>query len=282
LSIDKDNNPDLFWAIRGAGAGNFGVITEITLKTYNDTWLQSSTLTWQWDKRTAAQLFKLYQSQILTYPRNAWAGFLMHYQNSSAFISVSIYVIGKRPIVKFVSPFQQIGEPTITAYSGNYSETYDKWGDIEKGESGCFSKVKSSIMLKPINDIGISNLVNDVEYFLQLKLKCQYQLNIHQFGGAVKHGGGCFAFKDAIGVISYFAQWSDTNLTGKINTVMNNIYTNNKKFISPYCFFTLIDYTISNHTEAYFGKNIKRLIEIKQKYDPHNVFKYKQSIPITY
>ena len=31
---------------------------------------------------------------------------------------------------------------------------------------------------------------------------------------------------------------------------------------------------------SYYGDNSNKLIEIKKKYDPNNIFKYKQSIPV--
>ena len=61
---------------------------------------------------------------------------------------------------------------------------------------------------------------------------------------------------------------------------MNHIYEVNQSLISIYCFPTLIDYDINNYMERYYSKNKKALIKIKEHYDPYNLFKYKQSIPV--
>ena len=70
MHVDLLNNPDLFWAIRGAGCGNFGVITEIELKVYNDIFMYSETLQWEWNPKMSFLILKLYQQQIIKYPKN--------------------------------------------------------------------------------------------------------------------------------------------------------------------------------------------------------------------
>lgn len=41
-----------------------------------------------------------------------------------------------------------------------------------------------------------------------------------------------------------------------------------------------IDIHLENYLQRYYGQNLKRLIEIKRKYDPGNVFYNPQSIPV--
>ena len=36
IKVDKKNNSDLFWAYKGAGICNFGVVYEYKLQTYDD------------------------------------------------------------------------------------------------------------------------------------------------------------------------------------------------------------------------------------------------------
>ena len=42
----------------------------------------------------------------------------------------------------------------------------------------------------------------------------------------------------------------------------------------------MIDYDITNYMEKYYGSNKNKLIKIKTKYDPNNIFNWRQSIPV--
>ncbi|KAF5019500.1 hypothetical protein F66182_8507 [Fusarium sp. NRRL 66182] len=42
LTVNEDNHPDLFWAMRGGGGSTFGVLTSVTLKTYKTPKILSS------------------------------------------------------------------------------------------------------------------------------------------------------------------------------------------------------------------------------------------------
>ncbi|KAF4962937.1 hypothetical protein FSARC_9010 [Fusarium sarcochroum] len=45
LTINEDNHPDLFWAMRGGGGSTLGVLTSITLKVYKTPKITASTIT---------------------------------------------------------------------------------------------------------------------------------------------------------------------------------------------------------------------------------------------
>ena len=61
---------------------------------------------------------------------------------------------------------------------------------------------------------------------------------------------------------------------------VTNVYNEIKEYTSEYCFPNFIDYDIEDYINSYYGENSNKLTEIKKKYDPNNIFKYKQSIPI--
>lgn len=281
INVDSVNNPDLFWAVRGAGCGNFGVITEIELKVYNDIFMYSETLQWEWNPKMAFVILKLYQQQIIKYPKNITANLVMGYNNLYAYINIT-FISFNENLLYVNELFKKIGSPAITQYSGYYSQCISNWGDLETGNNGCFSKIKSSMIFKQIIDKGINKLINSIELMLKLKLSVNFSMNFSQLGGEVSNlkDKGCFAFKNAIMVLSYFSEWNDSNLTNQIMDYMNKIYKNNEPFLSIYCFPNFIDYDIVYYMEKYYGIYKRLLINIKKTYDPQNVFKYRQSIPV--
>ncbi|WP_143673484.1 FAD-binding oxidoreductase, partial [Streptomyces griseiscabiei] len=59
LTANATTNKDLFWALRGAGNGNFGVVTELRFKTHPAAKGVTAYLTWPWSK--AAAVLKAWQ-----------------------------------------------------------------------------------------------------------------------------------------------------------------------------------------------------------------------------
>ena len=51
-------------------------------------------------------------------------------------------------------------------------------------------------------------------------------------------------------------------------------------FTSYFSYQNYIDRDLDDWETRYYGENFKKFVEIKAKYDPNNLFKFPQSIPV--
>jgi hypothetical protein len=211
MKVNKKENPDLFWAVKGAGTCNFGVITEIELKIYDDLYCQFETLQWTWNPKNMFTIFKLYQNFILTIPKKISAEFNITYNDGVATFSIKFIKFGKKPFIE-IDPFKKLFSPTITSCSGYYSKITDCWVSYDTGNSNIFSKMKSTMIFEPVSDEAIVLFIESINKLLITQFQLNYQLNFSQLGGEVENGNSSYFPKKAIIVLSIFINWNDNLL----------------------------------------------------------------------
>ena len=71
VTASARENKELFWGLRGAGNGNFGVVTELTFRTHTAPQGVSAYMTWPWSK--AAAVIKAWQEWGPDQPDEIWS-----------------------------------------------------------------------------------------------------------------------------------------------------------------------------------------------------------------
>ncbi|HLR86025.1 MAG TPA: FAD-binding oxidoreductase, partial [Nocardioidaceae bacterium] len=69
--VDAGHHPDLFWALRGGGGGNFAIVTRFTMRTFPAHRVEFFFLTWA--ERDAVAVVRGWQRRLGRMPRTAWA-----------------------------------------------------------------------------------------------------------------------------------------------------------------------------------------------------------------
>ena len=281
-------NPDLFWAIKGAGIGNFGVITQFKIKTYPDIMCKITKFSWStYNKLSAGLLIQRYQEIILKNTVDSIVDLNITYNNKNMSMYIEIFQFGdsiqsdsyiNNQIAALKILLNQ--PPTVTEHTGYYSQLTDYWVSTNNGLSPPFSKLKSIMVFTPINIIGISMILDSFEQMLTKGLNIVYAVNFSQLGGAVTSGNSAYFPKDALFSITMPIYWTDPVLNTYCISWINKIHQTFIPFTSIFCFPNMIDYDLSDYMNAYYGKNRTKLIDIKTKYDPSNIFKWYQSIPL--
>jgi hypothetical protein len=288
------SHPDLYWALRGGGGGNFGIVTRFIFRTYPVGQVATYTIEWPWsDAKKVVQ---------------AWQRFAPHAPDGFFSVLNLNAVVGGRTRItsagqffgsterlrQLLQPLVNAGTPTrFSVTSRSYMDAQEMWagcsGTIEEchlppqGSLGRSTfKGKSSIANKPLSSAGIDAMIHQLETKLSTGSGSGIIL-LDSYGGAiqrVKKSATAFVHRDALFSMQYLAYWDagaapDPNL-GWLRT----FYSAMRPYVSPFAYQNYIDPELSNWERAYYGTNLDRLIAVKRHYDPQNVFRFRQSIPL--
>jgi hypothetical protein len=57
-------------------------------------------------------------------------------------------------------------------------------------------------------------------------------------------------------------------------------YADMQRFLQPESYVNFPNRDLKNWARAYYGGNLERLSQVKRQVDPHNLFRFEQSIPL--
>jgi len=279
IIANSKTNCDLYWALKGSGVCNYGVVLEIESQLYDDIYCQITTLKWIWVTVEIKIVLQLYLKWIQNKPNFLTTDLNISYNNGSATFSIAFYKFNKEKFIE-IDEFIGLFNPTISKCEGYYSKITDCWVNYDNGKNMPFSKMKSTMIYKTIDDKCIDIILYSINKLLEKKYDLMYQYNFTQLGGQVKNGKSCYYPKNYLIALTIFTTWTYQDLNLIALSFINKTYKYIIPYTSKYLFPNMVDYDIINYMEAYYGNNKKKLIKIKTKYDPNNVFNWPQSIPV--
>jgi hypothetical protein len=281
IKADLKNHSDLLWALRGAGNGNFGIVTSLTYKaaplksvayvqaTWDglndlhgvfDAWQRTGPTT---DNRLGTQV-EIHRNQILLF------GVLADGSAAEA--------------RKLLEPILSVGRPNVSVQVGNWGQVYAGF-QIPTDEEPANWKFFSQFTNKPFPEKAISLIAS----FMQKAPTDESNFFTQAFGGAVKssapRGGTAFPHRDALFYSEPGAGWGTRGQPNSGDAITPKAQAWIAEFsqaLRPYvngAYVNVPNIGMDQWETAYWGSNFNRLRKIKSKYDPLNVFQYEQSIP---
>src|SRR5262249_42593713 len=104
------------------------------------------------------------------------------------------------------------------------------------------------------------------------------------YGGAIsKVATDQTAFPHRAGTlytIQYYSGWSDAGETTEHVDQMREFYATMRPYVSGGAYVNYCDLDLPQCATAYWGANLPRLSSIKTGFDPDNVFRHAQSVPL--
>jgi FAD/FMN-containing dehydrogenase len=301
LDCDRTRNGDLYWASRGGGGGNFGVATAFTFRTHHLAELCVFYLSWPWSH--AGRVAGAWQSWAPHAPDALWS--TLHL--SGAFggqpvLSVSgtyagtqsglaahlddlAHRVGTRPSLTSVSQqsyldamLLEAGCPAIPLRS------------CHTGPGGQLARVpafaKSDFFTKPLSRRGIRALLSGIEKLSAIRgaENGGGSIAFDALGGAVNRvhpAATAFVHRDALFLAQYYTSWTwpGTHIgVANQRRWLRTYYNSMHPHASGQAYQNYIDPELPGWQRAYYGANYPRLVQVKHKYDPLNLFSFPQSI----
>jgi len=279
IEVNATSYPDLFWAMRGAGNGSYGVVLGLTLKMYPIAKAHYVELSWDWDEASPSAIFERWQSWLSNLPHEITTHIRFQYANGKSVIKLTAVKIGSDALNEWEKPFKSL-EPKVTFFSGRYVESAHYWA---ASHSNPFSKSKSAMIMQPIQQKGIDIIVNCLTQMEQEKKAHQVHFTIASMGGESAKGDTAYYPRKALAMWHQMVTWeTPEEEKGALHT-LRTFSREISPYVSTQCYANIVDYDLGDgYLRAYFGTHVEKLIEIKKKYDPTNLFHWKQSIPLSH
>ena len=282
MFADEENNTDLLWGLRGAGNGNFGIVTSLTYTIHPLTQTIYVTATWPGLEQLSA-VFEVWQ-RCAPHADNRLTSQLEIHRNEILLFAV-LAGGSEAEAVRMLAPILSVGEPDVEAKNAQWADTYAGF-QIPTPDEPANWKFLSQFVIDPFPP----DAVRSIKSFMTTAptADCNYFTNA--FGGAVKSsepsGGSAFAHRNAIFYAEPGAGWgtrggapaSADPLTEECQTWVTEF----GEALQPYvngAYINVPNAGMPGWERAYWGPNVERLRTVKAKYDPENVFSYEQSIP---
>jgi FAD/FMN-containing dehydrogenase len=284
IVVDEHDNSDLLWALRGAGNGNFGVVTSLTYRVHPLTKTIYITATWT-GLQDLSSVFDAWQRTAPHTDERLTSQLEISREN---FVLIGVLAGGaEAEMQQLLNPILAIGHPDVSMTNANWADTYSAF-QIPTADEPSNWKFLSQFISEPFP----ADAIDLIGSFMAKAPTpgCNYFVNA--FGGAVARsepaGGSAFAHRNALFYAEPGAGWGTRGdgVPAEADPMTAACLTWVAEFaeaFEPYvkgAYVNVPNAGMGEWETAYWGANVERLRAIKTKYDPHNVFRFEQSIPL--
>jgi len=295
---DATAHEDLFWALRGAGNGNFGVVTELHFSTHPAPQAVSAYVTWPWSK--AAAVVKAWQEWGPDQPDEIWSS--CHLENGgSPTVAVAAFSLGTygelqnaldRLADRVGAPARSVSlhrhsyEGAMEAYAGCTSFRTEAQCHLpgttpNRDPQGALGRetysARSDFFDRPISDAGVQTLLARV----RAVPGGSGSIALTALGGAVNRvspTATAFVHRRSRMLAQYLASWHSGTAGTTARSWLARTHDAMRPYASGAAYQNYTDPTLTDWRKAYYGDAAAKLATVKQQYDPNRFFTYPQAL----
>jgi FAD/FMN-containing dehydrogenase len=279
LDVGATEHPDLLWASRGGGGGNFGIVTAFRFAVHPVGPVSTFTVEWPWSD--AARALAAWQDWAPDAPPGLFSVFSLA---AAAGGAPSVRAVGqflgpKATLAGLLGPLVNAGAPTrVSTVDRDWPAATRYWGGGQGRETFAAA---SDYAFRPLSQAGIRALLDGVEARTRGPAGAGSVL-LDSYGGAIRRtppGGSAFPHRKALFAFQEIAAWAPGGPSAANLAWLRRFHASLRPYVSGAAYVNYIDPGQRDWHQAYYGASLKRLQAVKRKYDPRRVFRFAQSIP---
>ncbi len=283
VRANEEDNPDLLWALRGGG-GNFGVVTSLTLRLHEvERQLSTGIVVYPFDG--ADQVLRFYREFMEEAPDDFYCGPVFfrvpardpYPEEAHEDLVVSLQMTHANPDASdFFQPLLDLGDPIAR------SVTTMRYESLQEGSRMSFPHGHRYYSKAHDLDELSDGAINTVLEYAPLMEGEFTQVYFSPNGGAiatVDDTATAFGSRRAPYSFHCIAGWNDPERDEEVMSWASQLHADMAPHANGGVYVLQIADDENHRIPAAYGANYKRLQELKQVWDPENLFQSNYNIP---
>lgn len=279
LQSDRNRNPDLLWACKGAGGGNFGIITSMTFQLPPKI-EQVALVTLEYLDASPSQMasfLNIWQKWLVNLdPRmTVNASLYNSSEDGMGIYGKGLFYGSTAEAAQILKPFKRSGA-TLSLEEMTFLEAIEKiqdaYPDSEKFQStGRFVN----------RDYSTEEIETIVDLIRKRPEGSVYTaVSVYALGGKVKEinkRDTAFYYRDSAYIMGIQSVWEEDRYAPVNRSWLYERFQYVKRLTAG-SYVNFPYNCLENYEEEYYGGNVCRLQQVARQYDPMNVFSFPQAI----
>lgn len=278
VHASADEHPDLYWAVRGGG-GNFGVVTSFEFKLHP---MQRTVIGGDvaFPMKDLAGALAVYQDYVQSAPDELYLDFVVASEigkEEGAVVLHACYSGPENQAEKVLAPIYKAGTPVHDGIKAvDYVAIQSSWDNTDPRNTGSYLK---SGFINEFPDKLASSILQNYKTFNERGTTMFFQ---HSGGaiGRVPANETAFAHRKSIANMFAVVEWPLEESRDAHVKYIKEYWKDFEPFIDGWYTNEIDDHADKAVNKNYQG-NYERLVKVKNRYDPGNLFRLNANVKPT-
>jgi FAD/FMN-containing dehydrogenase len=278
LTASAERNPDLFWGLRGGG-GNFGVVTSFEYRLHPVSSVLGGMLIYPRDKAPEVLRFYRDYARGCSDELTAFAAMMTSPQGAPVVAMVVGHIGDHAEGEKLIGPIRKFGSPLADTIAPISYVQLNSLLDAAVPYGGVQRYWKSSF-LRELGDDVLDIMIDRAES-MRSPMSMVGFFHVHGEATRVDRDATAYSLRDDQWDYDVISQWQDPAESAEHVQWTRDYWTAVEPFASGEVYVNHLDAEEAGRITGAYSRNYERLVALKNRYDPTNLFRLNQNIKPT-